>query len=268
MVQRKAQKAIGRYAKGVTDQKHQSRAKVLSGTSPKSGKERRPKATVAAKSAKKHKKRPSDTSPDGGLAALAGFVNQMLGSAADFAVCISPKVDDADGFKTLISFETEKHGQDSCATGLSTDGRKVRVLKQYKYSSNPEKYKIGKGELQEIVATLRKSEKKAKKAENLITDLVLCTNRLLTQPAQRSPEYAMIRHEPYDAGKATDVLESYALRFGVFNPDELSEGVRRATHYLFHIATSPSSSLSKARFEEALIGHKEPQSIMLLYSRA
>jgi hypothetical protein len=263
MAQKKAQKPVGRNEKGIKGQERQSKAKVVSGACPKSGEKRRQKATVAAKSVKKSKKKPPDTSPDGGLNALLGFVNQMLGSAADFAVCISPKVDDNGGFKTLISFETERQGQDSCATGLSAGGHKERVLKQYKYSSNPGKYKIGTGELKEIVATLRKSEKKANKDENLATDLVLCTNRPLTQPAQKSPEYSMIRHELYDVGNATDVLESCALRFGVFNPDELSAAVQRATHHLFNIAISSSHSLSKAGFEEALIGHKKPQSIVL-----
>src|SRR6266571_6491210 len=118
MAQKKPQNTVRRNAKGVKAQKRKSEARGVSRMSPKSGRDRRLK-NVAGKGAKKRKKTRSETSPDGGAAALAGFVNQMLGSAADFAVCISPKADDAGGFKTLILFETERYGQDSTSTGLS-----------------------------------------------------------------------------------------------------------------------------------------------------
>jgi hypothetical protein len=201
--------------------------------------------------------------PDGGLAALLGFVHQMLGSAADFALCISPNTAEAAGFGVLLSFEVERHGQDSCAVGVSRESRKTRLLKQYKYSANPEKYRIGSSELREIVRKLRKSEKSANREEVLPTELILCTNRPVTGPAKKLPDYKRIRHESYSTADAVAALESYARRFGVFNPDELSAGVKRATSFLFEVATTASHRLSKPVFEEHLVGHREPQPLTL-----
>lgn len=216
---------------------------------------------IATSARKKHLGAVSEAEFDGGLFALAGYVNQMLGSAADLARCLSGKAAESGGFKTLLCFETEVHGQDSSAIGLTAEKHGIRVLKQYKYSSNPEKYPIRPKELREIAATLKQSEAKANTTKSLQTDLVLCTNRPVTAKAQATSDYKTLRLEPYHALKARAELESYAARFGVFNPDELHEGVRRAIDYLFEAATSASHRVTKSLFEEKLIGHKQPRSI-------
>jgi hypothetical protein len=200
---------------------------------------------------------------EGGVVALAGYVNQMLGSAADFAICLSRKTDEAGGFKTLISFETEKHGEDSCLTGLTEEKLKIRVLKQYKFSANPAVYPIRQKELNTIVATLKRNANKANKTEKLLTHLVLCTNRPVASKVQGSPSYKAIRHEPYEPARAFAALESYAARFGLRNPDELHQGVSRVTKYLFEAATSPSHRLTEELFKENLIGHKHAHSLVL-----
>ena len=176
---------------------------------------------------------------------------------------MSPRAGEHDGFATLISFEVEKHGQDSCAIGTLNSGKRVRVLKQYKYSASPSKYAISAGELKKIVRILKQSEKKANQEEELPTDLVLCTNRRLAAGASRLPQFKAIRIEHYNAADARAGLERNALRFGIFNPDELHTAIERITGHLFTIATSSSNKLSKKRFEENLAGHREPQSLVL-----
>jgi hypothetical protein len=187
----------------------------------------------------------------------------MLGSAADFARCVSQKMSESGGFKTLICFEPEVHGQDSAAVGLTAANQKIRILSQYKYSANPTKYPIGPGELGKIVATLKKSEKEANKSEPLPTKLVLRTNRRITSRAKKDSAYNSITVEEYEAAGARKELESYAATFGLFNPDELDQGMRRVTSYLFDVATGLSTRLTKSTFNENLVGHKEPRSIAI-----
>ena len=105
--------------------------------------------------AKSRRRASNDGEQDGGMFALAGFVNQMLGSAEDFVRCISPP----ESSQTLISFETEASGQDTKRTSVTAKGRRVLVLTQYKFSLNPKNNSIGPTELKEIAATLKKTER-------------------------------------------------------------------------------------------------------------
>ena len=239
---------------------------VTAGRSP--GKQVVLKNSANTGATKSKARAPSAAAFDGGVAALAGYVNQMLGSVADFARCISGQTSDSDGFKTLICFETEVHGQDSSAISQTASKQATRVLKQYKYSANPDKYPIRRDELQAIIKTLKASEKKARKTQDIPTELVLCTNRPFSPAVMASSAYKSIRHETYSASEATDQLRSYALRFGVYDPKEFDDGVRRVTNQLFHIATSPSHRLTQLDFEEHLIGHTAPRSIMVTEAAA
>jgi hypothetical protein len=92
---------------------------------------------------------------DGGRYALVGFIQQMLGSSADYIRYISPPSEGAGGeFQALVSFEVEVHGQDQSVTGRTLDGKK-RILTQYKYSLSERP--IRPQELAEIAETLRRS---------------------------------------------------------------------------------------------------------------
>jgi len=233
------------------------------GASKSVGKRAPKKVPKSTKTKKKKRRKNSDTASDGGLVALAGYVNQMLGSAADFAICLSGQANDAGGFKTLIRFETEVHGQDSSQTVGTAENQMMRILKQYKYSANPEKHPIGPSELKKIITTLRRSATKASKTQEMSTELVLCTNRPFSTKVQKSPAYKSIGHELYEPSKAINGLKSYALRFGTFSPADIDDGVRRVIYYLFHVAISHSQCLTKLRFEENLIGHNEPRSIVV-----
>ncbi len=205
----------------------------------------------------------SEAESDGGFFALAGYVHQMLGTAADFARCLSGKAADAGGFETILCFETEAYGQDESVIGFTAEKQKKRVLTQYKYSADPEKNTIGPAKLEEIVKRLRASAAKANKTEKLETDLVLCTNRPLTSGARNTSAYKAIRYEQYEASKAKLELESYAAGFGTYTLDELNVGVQRAIQYLLQVATNPSTRLTQSAFEEYLIGHKQPRSLAL-----
>lgn len=68
----------------------------------------------------KKRRHSGDNEQDGGLFALVGYLQQMLGGASDFVRCISPKRKAGPGeFQTLISFETEASGQDFVIEGVT-----------------------------------------------------------------------------------------------------------------------------------------------------
>jgi hypothetical protein len=96
---------------------------------------------------KKGRRISSRSEQDGGMFALAGFVNQMLGSAEDFARCITaPQESEA-----LISFETEVVGQDTMRTSETPKGKRILVLTQYKFSIAPNQHPIGPAELKRLL---------------------------------------------------------------------------------------------------------------------
>lgn len=197
---------------------------------------------------------------DGGLLALAGFVNQMLGSAEDLVQCISG----GDPFETLISFETEAAGQDNVMTGLAASGKRIRQLTQYKFSQSPTLHPIRPSELKEIAAGLRKSETKCNKSLRLPTRRILRSNRPLSPLASRSPLLAEIEFLQYDPDQALKTLSAYASRFGVLGRDELSRGVQLVIGRLFQTAASPGAHyLTREAFDEALTGCGHPRSIAI-----
>ncbi|MGP0074636.1 MAG: hypothetical protein ACLPWF_22195 [Bryobacteraceae bacterium] len=207
----------------------------------------------------KKQRRASNEAQDGGMFALAGFVNQMLGSAEDFVRCVSPPKPS----QTLISFETEAWGQDTSMTA-TFKGKRTRVLTQYKFSLNPTKYPIGPKEFKTIAAALRKSEAECNRSKKLPTQKILRSNRLLSPRAESSRILTEIKFEKYDPAKARRTLQSHAARFGILEPDELHRGIQQVIGELAVTSASPGSHrLTREGFDKALTGYHHPQSIFV-----
>jgi len=217
---------------------------------------------LAAK--KKHSKS-GGSERDGGMFALAGYLHQMLGGAADFVRCISPREKGGPGeFQTVISFETEAAGQDLLMVGLTPTAKRLRVLTQYKFSLNPGPYPIRPQELNDIAETLKRSEAECNKSGRLPTQKILRSNRVLSPRASSSPALGEIQYEPYDPVDARKVLYSYASRFGIFEPDQLQQGVKQVIAELFELGASPGSHhLTRDQFEAALVGFNHPQPLTI-----
>jgi hypothetical protein len=240
----------------------------------------------------------SSAAPDGGFAALTGFLHQMLGAAQAYVRAAEPgrKSDDG-GVATLLCFEHEVHQQDTAAVTADARGTRRRTLTQYKVSLSPAQYPIRPTELRKIADGLRKSRDAADRVAEMPTRLVLRTNRPLSpqscsllnaaNPAVASPQYvrrkvsrgdggpssrqqrkrpllAGLRVEQFDARAAREELEAYAARFGMYQDDELAAGVRRVVDRLFETATSQADHrISRADFDRALAGYASPRPLTI-----
>lgn len=189
----------------------------------------------------------------------------MLGAARYLAGCLEPESATADGgFETLLTFEHEAHGQDVIAVG-TTDGKRKRVLVQFKFSLNPDRYPITPAELEEIATKLQQGAAAVnQRHENLPTDLILRTNRPLSDTAVSKPLPGGLNFQKFDPLEARQALEGYATAFGIFPGSEIESGVHKVVGLLFERAASPGSRLvSAGEFNSALVGIRDPRRLFI-----
>jgi hypothetical protein len=196
---------------------------------------------------------------DGALFALVGFLQQMLGTAADYIRYSGLKLTGHPRFESVI-VETEVGGQDSVASGVSTSGHKLQVITQYKFSLG--RRPIDAGGAAEIISGLE-SAKGPKRPRQATVELRLCSNRPLTPPAEHALRKSKIKYEIYDPISAQSTLREYASRFGT-NDREFRSGATNLAGYLIDLATSPGShQLDRAEFDKRLAGLDHPCSIRI-----
>lgn len=119
--------------------------------------------------------RPSSGSNDGGAWSLAGYIYQLLGSAAERVTLDEPL--SAPGEEASARVFLEQHGQDAAVD----DGSTLRLV-QLKYSQSARP--IQPAELAEILLALERSSKQAAASAKVRWQLV--TNRPLSPTAERS----------------------------------------------------------------------------------
>ena len=126
---------------------------------------------------------------DGGSAALAGFLYQILGTWGFVAVKhITSPINQI--LSSLIAVKHEAHGQDAVLLGLDFKNVSKTVLVQFKYSSNPHS-EIAPQELFEIATAFKVSSKTFFNNEEL--SYVLTSNRQLSKNAQNLVKAAKMR---------------------------------------------------------------------------
>lgn len=92
---------------------------------------------------------------DGGRAALAGFLYQLLGTAGTICSRASGVVADGDIGTAILIAEPETHGQDLVLTQIGGADRHPSHVIQFKYSSRPAEYPIQPAEFIAIVEAMR-----------------------------------------------------------------------------------------------------------------
>jgi hypothetical protein len=199
--------------------------------------------------------------------ALAGFVHQMLGTASDYIRYISGlKSGGRTRFETMI-IEIEASGQDSELKGVTAKGGSVRELSQYKFSMSPDEHQIYPRELRQIAQALKDSARRRgpnKQPGHIRTDLVLRSNRKLSNEAQSLLGKLKIKYERYNETEARSNLEAHASRFGVYGPDKLDHGIRNVIGYLVRLAQSPEPrAIKNDEFDQALTNLADPRSIAI-----
>lgn len=118
---------------------------------------------------------------DGGRAALAGFLYQILGTAG--IVCsradeVSSGDEHADA---VLIAEPETQGQDLILTQLGLTDKCSRHVIQFKYSSRPDDYPVRPGEFIGIIEAMRKADQATDSAN---PGFVLVTNRPIAPQLQ------------------------------------------------------------------------------------
>jgi hypothetical protein len=131
------------------------------------------------------------TQSDGGRYALAGFLYQVVGvlGLRAMASC-RPATDGDDELDALISvlregrIEHERFGQDAVLSQVLGDGEGL-CLVQFKFSLRSPPPAVGPKEFNDIVATLVKSRRLAEAEDEVVTKMVLLTNRPDMRRAER-----------------------------------------------------------------------------------
>jgi hypothetical protein len=194
---------------------------------------------------------------EGGRFALAGFVHQMLGSAASLARHLSARGTAADPF-----FELEAYGQDESVETKKGAGKRKRVLTQYKVSFTGGKIdlSIARG----IVSAFHESLEHAKNAEDIPTEFELCTNREQTDTAAVLLHQNCVAIRNYDPHQAENEIRAYAARLGIMEGEELERGIDAVIGRFFSVgASSASHEISRALFDEKLAGYSNPTPIAI-----
>ena len=236
------------------------------------------KTTRIAGPRPRQRRRPSSGSNDGGAWSLAGYIYQLLGSAAERI-----SLDDAPSApagEASVRFFLEQHGQDAAVD----DGRSNRLV-QFKYSQSARP--IQPKELAEILLALEKSSKQARGYAGVAWQLVtnrppsptaerhldvarranVSRKRRLTRSVKESPGHVIAR-----LGSRLDVtrrdldefqssLQAAAAAFGV----EDDGVVGRVLDLLQTVATKAVGrrEVSLRALNQALAGYPNPKSIRL-----
>jgi hypothetical protein len=200
---------------------------------------------------------------DGGMFALVGFIQQMLGTAEDYVRYVSGLETTGPARFENIIVETEALGQDTAMTGVTRKGNRVRTLTQYKFSHTPDDHPIYPKQLREIAKKLKTSAQRAKHS-GARTTLVLRSNRRMSPGAAVCIRTLGIKYEPYDPTEARSALSKYALEFGTYRRKELTRGVRNVIGYLQNVAAGPEPhTIAKNAFERELTDCDNPRSIAI-----
>ncbi len=156
----------------------------------------------------------TDTSADGGRAAIAGFVYQMLvipGAIA--AAWEGPAGSDGQNLEMLLALtreskvSPERFDQDMVLDSLNPAGPKDCSLVQIKYSQPPPS-SIGPKELVGILDALDTSRRRARSNGKTSVNYFLVTNRRLGSELQRHLDAAQAKQVP-SAPKQKTWLASY-----------------------------------------------------------
>ena len=235
---------------------------------------------------------------DGGQCALAGFLFQLLGSAAHAAEVLETRpCQDGDVDATFAILKLESHGQDAEIISTKEGGQETRILVQFKYSGNPLRYPIEPKELIEILEGFRSSEALANKSAKLPTEFLLMTNRQLTENAEsvitkgRSGQECdpldvveeMVNGEKKHKGRTTTHNTEYrsilkrlqpesvdwdscrrdlavrAHAFGILE-EELPIAINRLIGTFFQRASSAGNrTITASELEQELVGFRDPR---------
>ena len=194
---------------------------------------------------------------DGGAWCLAGFLYQLLGSAAVF---LAPPPSNAEYLRSTNFIE--RHGQDAI-TGV---GGAIRLI-QFKYSN--QRRPIGPAELLKIVSAFRRSEKSLSARPSW----VLATNRPLSKKTKRlrsgrlpkrggdrsvaitlRREKARFEIQDIDLSEFRARIEARARTFGI---EAISDVSQRVVGFLTELATQPEDQreVTKVGLDRAIAGY-------------
>lgn len=177
---------------------------------------------------------------DGGQAALAGYLYQMVGALGlkAWAHCegIGQESPELSAILTVVCQTDLYHelwGQDAvllASLGLRPDDQCVLI--QYKYSRSPESHSMTSGDLKEIAQSFRNSANLAHSSGHHVTGYVLVTNRRPSPNAQRATSVSSddivvnLRRVTIQLPDWFAKLDSFSKQHGCTD-DESAQGIDR-----------------------------------------
>ena len=230
--------------------------------------------TSKAKASSKSKRK---AVPDGGRAALAGFLYQLVGTlglATWISDCVPPSADDGQ-LDALIQLPNdailtpEQLNQD-LAIQLGLNGSRGIILVQFKYSGFPGRAPIHRNELLKISETLHESARRAENRGDRVVGYKLISNRRLAKTAQalipanrtrrrsvQAPDSILsnLGVIKYSFANWIDELHAFARRYGTLQ-GEIDEGISRLLGDVF-LGSSNQRPIRLCNLVKAFTGYQE-----------